>query len=132
MDRSSNASGSTRKSSIAGGVAAVLLLILLFWLFAPRADSISVTRDRLAISAAQSGTFDDFLPVRGRVTPLVTVYLDAVEGGQVEQKLVEDGAQVTRASCLQSCPTPSSSSRRSRSRPRSSSSSTTCAARSWR
>jgi len=38
--------------------------------------------------------FDDFLPLRARVTPLVTVYLDAVEGGRVEKKLVEDGAQV--------------------------------------
>ena len=80
---------------LAGGAAALLLLILVFWLFAPRADSMSVTRDRLTISEIQSGTFDDFLPVRARVTPLVTVYLDAVEGGRVEKKLVEDGAQVT-------------------------------------
>jgi len=84
-----------RKVLIAGGAAAAVLLIVLFWLFAPRADSVSVSRDRLSISAVQSGTFDDFLPLRGRVTPLVTVYLDAVEGGRVEQKLVEDGAQVT-------------------------------------
>src|SRR4029078_10723054 len=47
-----------------------------------------------------SGTFDDFLPIRARVTPLVTVYLDAVEGGRVEQKLVEDGAQVTAGQLL--------------------------------
>ena len=69
---------------IAGGAAAVLLLVLLFWLFAPRADSMTVARDRLTISEAQQGTFDDFLPVRARVTPLLTVYLDAVEGGQGE------------------------------------------------
>jgi len=60
----------------------------------------SVSKDRLAISAAQSGTFDDFLPLRGRVTPLVTVYLDAVEGGRVDQKLVEDGAHVTQGQML--------------------------------
>ncbi len=95
MDRVVERKRIDRKYLIAGGVAAALLLILLFWLFAPRADSVSVSRDRLAISAVQSGTFDDFLPLRGRVTPLVTVYLDAVEGGRVEQKLVEDGAQVT-------------------------------------
>ena len=81
---------------IAGAAAAVLLVIILFWLFAPRADSMSVNQDRLAISAVESGTFDDFLPVRGRVTPLITVYLDAVEGGRVDQKLVEDGAHVTQ------------------------------------
>jgi HlyD family secretion protein len=100
MDRVVERKRIDRKYLIAGGIAAALLLILLFWLFAPRADSVSVSRDRLAIAAVQSGTFDDFLPLRGRVTPLVTVYLDAVEGGRVEQKLVEDGAQVTAGQLL--------------------------------
>jgi HlyD family secretion protein len=94
MDRVVERKRLDRRILIAGGAAAVLLLILLFWLFAPRADSLSVNRDRLTISTVQSGTFDDFLPLRGRVTPLVTVYLDAVEGGRVDKKLVEDGAQV--------------------------------------
>jgi HlyD family secretion protein len=85
---------------LAGGVAGLLLLILVFWLFAPRADSMTVARDRLTISEIQSGTFEDFLPVRARVTPLVTVYLDAVEGGRVDKKLVEDGAQVTAGQLL--------------------------------
>jgi HlyD family secretion protein len=85
---------------IGGAAAGVLLLILLFWLFAPSADSLTIDRNRLAISTAQPGTFEDFLPVRARVTPLVTVYLDAVEGGRVEKKLVEDGAQVTQGQLL--------------------------------
>jgi HlyD family secretion protein len=79
---------------IAGAGAAVILLILIFWLFAPRSDAVTVSRDRLAIAPVQSGVFDDFLPLRARVTPLTTVYLDAVEGGRVDKKLVEDGAQV--------------------------------------
>ncbi|MFL6725532.1 MAG: hypothetical protein ACJ8FS_03330, partial [Sphingomicrobium sp.] len=80
---------------IAGAAAAVLVFIAIFWLFAPRSDSMSVARDRLTIATVESGTFEDFLPLRARVTPLVTVYLDAVEGGRVDQKLVEDGAHVT-------------------------------------
>jgi HlyD family secretion protein len=83
-----------RRILIAAGGGGLLLLILLFWLFAPRADSQSVEADRLTISTVEQGTFDDFLPLRARVTPLVTVYLDAVEGGRVEKKLVEDGASV--------------------------------------
>jgi HlyD family secretion protein len=79
---------------IAAGAAGVLLIVVLFWLFAPSANSQSVNRDRLSIANVQQGVFDDFLPLRARVTPLVTVYLDAVEGGRVEKKLVEDGAQV--------------------------------------
>ena len=85
---------------IAGGAAAILLVILLFWLFAPRSDSVSVTRDRLTIAPVERGVFEDFLPLRARVTPLVTVYLDAVEGGQVQKKLVEDGAQVVQGQLL--------------------------------
>ena len=85
---------------IGGAAAGAFLLILLFWLFAPSAGSMTVSRDRLSIATVQSGVFEDFLPVRARVTPLVTVYLDAVEGGRVEKKLVEDGAQVTQGQLL--------------------------------
>ena len=85
---------------IGGAAAGILLIVLLFWLFAPSAGSMTVARDRLSIATVQSGTFEDFLPVRGRVTPLVTVYLDAVEGGRVEKKLVEDGAQVAQGQLL--------------------------------
>ena len=100
MDRVVERKRLDRRIIIAGGAAAVLLLIILFWVFAPRADSVTVAQDRLSISSVQSGTFDDFLPLRGRVTPLVTVYLDAVEGGRVDQKLVEDGAHVTQGQLL--------------------------------
>src|SRR4051794_22840908 len=100
MDRVVERKRLDRRIVIGGAAATALLLILLFWLFAPRSDSLSVSRDRLAVGTAQSGTFDDFLPLRGRITPLVTVYLDAVEGGRVESKLVEDGAQVTAGQLL--------------------------------
>ena len=83
-----------KRIMIGAGAAGVVLLVLLFWLFAPRADSQSVNPERLSIASVEQGVFDDFLPLRARVTPLVTVYLDAVEGGRVEKKLVEDGAEV--------------------------------------
>jgi len=100
MDRVVERKRIDKRVLIGGAAGGVLLLILIFWLFAPSADSLTVSRNRLAISTAQPGTFEDFLPVRARVTPLVTVYLDAVEGGRVEKKLVEDGAQVTQGQLL--------------------------------
>ena len=48
-----------------------LLLALLFWWFAPSAGSQTVAAERLTISAVSKGTFDDFLPLRARVEPLV-------------------------------------------------------------
>jgi len=56
--------------------------------------SLEVRESRIQISPVTSGTFEDFIPVRGRVTPAQTVYLDAIEGGRVEQMLVEDGAML--------------------------------------
>jgi HlyD family secretion protein len=100
MDRVVERKRIDRRILIGGAAAAALLLILLFWLFAPRADSMTVTRDRLSIATVERGVFEDFLPLRARVTPLVTVYLDAVEGGRIDKKLVEDGAQVTQGQLL--------------------------------
>ena len=39
-------------------------------------------------------TFVDFSPLRARLVPRRTVYLDAIEGGRVDRVLVEDGAIV--------------------------------------
>ena len=89
-----------RRLLVGGAAAAVLLLALLFWLFAPRGDTQSVSADRLTVATVERGLFEDFLPLRARVTPLVTVYLDAVEGGRVEQLAVEDGAQVVKGQLL--------------------------------
>ncbi|WP_380873036.1 ABC transporter permease [Sphingomonas sp. DBB INV C78] len=71
-----------------------------FWMLAPSGDSQTVAASRLAIGEVRQGVFEDFLPLRARVTPLVTVYLDAVEGGRVEKVLVEDGATVAKGQLL--------------------------------
>ena len=100
MDRVVEAKGLSKQVKIAIGVGLVLLAALIFYLMAPTASSQTVAADRVTISTVQKGRFDDFLPLRARVTPLVTVYLDAVEGGRVEQVLVEDGAMVQKGQLL--------------------------------
>lgn len=82
------------KYKIAIGIAAVVIGLAAFWYFAPRSDSQNVATSRLTISTVSRGTFDDFIPLRARVTPLQTVFLDAIEGGRVEKVLVEDGASL--------------------------------------
>jgi HlyD family secretion protein len=100
MDRVVERKGLPVRLKIALAAAAALLLLLLFWWFAPTANSQSVAADRVTISTVARGRFDDFLPLRARVTPLLTVYLDAVEGGRVEKLLVEDGAMVRKGQLL--------------------------------
>jgi HlyD family secretion protein len=79
---------------------AIVLLLALGWFLAPRGNRQSVQSDRLTISEVRNGTFDDFLPLRSLVTPLLTVYLDAVEGGRIDKILVEDGAYVKKGQML--------------------------------
>jgi len=100
MDRVIERKQIDRRLLIGGAAGAILLLLLIFWAFAPREGTESVARDRLTIATVENGTFEDFLPLRARITPLLTVYLDAVEGGRVEKKLVEDGAQVFQGQLL--------------------------------
>jgi HlyD family secretion protein len=74
---------------------ALVLAVALFWFFKPDAGrALKVQNDRIVVSTVSRGEFDDYIPVRGQVAPLKTVFLDAIEGGRVEGIHVEDGAQV--------------------------------------
>ena len=55
-----------------------------------------IERDKLTISAVTRGAFHDFIPLRARIVPRDTIYLDAIEGGRVEQVLVEAGDMVVK------------------------------------
>jgi HlyD family secretion protein len=100
MDRPIERKRIDRRFLAAGAALAVLLLALAWWLFAPGAGSQSIATDRTTVSTVKQGVFEDFLPLRAQVKPLVTVYLDAVEGGRVEERLVEDGASVEKGQLL--------------------------------
>ena len=100
MDRVIERKGLSREMKLGIGGGAILLASILFYSFAPDANSQTVAAERVTISTVERGCFDDFLPLRARVTPLVTVYLDDVEGGRVEKVLVEDGAMVQQGQLL--------------------------------
>ena len=78
------------------GVAGVLLLVFAWWLINTLLDgrSLSVDSQRITVSTVTTGTFEDYIPLRGRLMPRSTVYLDAIEGGRVDEVLVEDGTMV--------------------------------------
>ena len=100
MDRPVERKGIDRRLLIGGAIVVAALLIVALLRLAPSADSQTVAADRVTISTVTSGVFEDFLPLRARVTPLVTVYLDAVEGGRVDELFVEDGATVVKGQLL--------------------------------
>jgi len=77
---------------IIGGTVALLALIGSSVYFSSGKSKLNVVTDRITISEIKQGPFQEFIPVDGVVLPVTTIYLDALEGGRVEQKYVEDGA----------------------------------------
>ncbi len=69
--------------------------IIALMIFMPgKGRVLTVLNDRITVSQVLQGEFDDYIPTRGQVVPLKTVFLDAIEGGRVEAVFVEDGARV--------------------------------------
>jgi len=93
MDRKIQRS-SRRPLAIGGGIVAAILLVVLVW--ATRDSSTSYTLDgqRIRTSTIETGVYEDYIPLRATVAPERTVFLDAIEGGRVENILVEDGTYV--------------------------------------
>jgi HlyD family secretion protein len=82
----------TQRRLIAAAAAAALIALAVWALAPPAGRTLKVDSTAVTVAEARRGPFEDFVPVRGRVVPLTTVYLDAIEGGRVEKVHVEDGA----------------------------------------
>ncbi len=81
-----------KKIMIAAGVLGLVALIAGSWYFTSGKSRLNVNTDRITISEIKKGSFQEFIPVNGVILPMTTIYLDALEGGRVEEKYVEDGA----------------------------------------
>ena len=90
-----------RRWRLAAGAAAVVALAAAgaFFLL-PGAHSIAVKASETQTAQVRREPFQDYVPVRAAVEPQVTVFVTAVEGGQVEQVLALDGAEVAQGQPL--------------------------------
>jgi HlyD family secretion protein len=66
------------------------------FVFGDYGNKLNVTRERITISTVRGGPFQEYIPVIGSVIPKKTIYLDAAEGGRVEQRFIEAGALVKK------------------------------------
>lgn len=63
-------------------------------------DRVNLAMDKVKISTVTKGEFHDLIPLRGSIMPSKSVYLDAIEGGRVEARFVEEGAMVKKGDKL--------------------------------
>src|SRR5689334_2975642 len=83
--------GRKRIITIASVLAVIALIVFTYFQVSGK-SKLNVDKERITISEVKNGTFQEFIPVNGVVQPITTIYLDALEGGRVEEKFVEDGA----------------------------------------
>jgi len=84
----------TKRLMMIGGIAALVALIVFVIFSATGKSKYNVPVDRITISDITKGPFSEFIPVNGVVMPQITEYIDAVQGGTVQQRFVEDGAKL--------------------------------------
>ena len=74
------------------GITGLVLLLLGSWYYTSGKSRLNVDVERVTISEVTKGSFQENIPVNGIVQPVSTIYLDALEGGRVEERYVEDGS----------------------------------------
>jgi HlyD family secretion protein len=86
----------TKRLLTIGGIVAIVALIGFAYYSTSGKTKLNQDTDRLTISEVKKGPYKDNIPVNGVVLPLTSIYLDATEGGRVEEKYVDDGATMKK------------------------------------
>lgn len=73
-------------------IPAVAAVFLLSWLLWPGKQSqLDADKNKLTVSTVSYASFSEYIAVDGTVLPVKTIYLDAIEGGRVAERYVQDG-----------------------------------------
>lgn len=101
MDRKIDKKKGIRPKHVIFAVAAIVFVFLLVKIIKDsNVTSLKVDTEKITIEEVQRGNFDDFIRTNGTVEPISTIYLDAEEGGQVKERLIEEGAMLKKGDVI--------------------------------
>lgn len=101
MDRIIERKKGFQRKHIIWIVGGIILLFLVFQLTMGDFKSVYRTeKERLSIGRVEEGIFNDYITLTGQVEPISTIYLDAVEGGRVMERLIEEGSMVSKGEVI--------------------------------
>lgn len=92
--------GLKRKHIYMAGGGLLFLLLLYKAFFGSNVSTYRVDSEKITIESVSRGTFHDYITVTGNVEPIATIYLDAREGGRVEEKVIEEGEMVRKGDII--------------------------------
>jgi HlyD family secretion protein len=89
-----------QRLGVGGGVLAIVALLVYTVIATAGGSRLNVASERLTISTVEVAPFQEYIAVSATVLPRTTIFLDAVEGGRVEEVYVEEGVIVLRGQPL--------------------------------
>jgi HlyD family secretion protein len=101
MDRKIENKGKARRRIVYVSMAAVVFLAILYVIiFGDKSSRLNVDTDRITIEEVRADVFQDYIAVIGTTNPIRTIYLDAMEGGRVEEILLEEGSMLKEGNVI--------------------------------
>jgi len=75
--------------------ASVFIILMIYGILTSGGGStLKIDARKITLSEVRYGEFQEYIPVNSTVMPRNTIYLDAIEGGRVEEIFVEEGSIV--------------------------------------
>ncbi len=101
MDKVIEKKKGIQKKHIFWGLGVLVVGLLIFKvIFGDHTSTFRAEKDKLTISTVEDGMFNDYITVIGQVEPITTIFLDAIEGGTVEERLIEEGSMVKKGDVI--------------------------------
>lgn len=89
-----------RKKNIPYFLAGVFVIFVLWLLLRDKSSTLKVNANTITIGEVLQGEFDDYVRISGQVQPITVVQVSLLEGGVVEEKLIEEGSMVRKGDVL--------------------------------
>ena len=78
----------------------MLLFAFLKIIFGDKSSKLNVDTEKITIREVVFDKYQDYISVNGTVEPIKTIYLDAIEGGRVEEILIDEGNMVRKGDVI--------------------------------
>jgi HlyD family secretion protein len=78
----------------------VFLFLIYKAFFGVNVSTYSTDLEKLNVETVKNDVFYDYITVSGNVEPIATIFLDAREGGRVEEKVIEEGEIVHKGDVI--------------------------------
>jgi len=72
----------------------------LFFIFRDHTSTVRVDKERITVATVVKGVFNDYITNDGIAAPISTIFLDAYEGGKVEEILLEEGSMLKKGDVI--------------------------------